>query len=125
MGGHFNFSELPPAVQFQLAVLGPILLGAVAGFLLGESEAGWWISQALGLLGGVGGGLEHPGPRPAAIRGLVAGTLFGLGIVAADAISRDAPVATAPEPIGLIVVLSALIGTALGALGGLLRARAR
>jgi hypothetical protein len=123
VGGHVTFSELPPAVQFQLAVLGPILLGAVCGFLLGESEAGWWISQALGALGGVAGGFEHLTPRAGALRGLVAGTLFGLGIVTADAISGNAPLATAPEPIGLIVIVTALVGTGLGALGGFLRAR--
>lgn len=124
VSGHVNFSELPAAVQFQLAVLGPFLVGAICGFLLGESEAGWWIGQALGSLGGIAGGLEHPAPRPAAIRGLVAGTLFGLGIVIADAISGDAPVAQAPKPIGLIVILTPLVGAALGALGGFLRSRA-
>ncbi len=123
MHENVDFSELPPAVQFQLAVLGPLLLGAVCGFLLGETEAGWWISQALGAVGGVAGGYEHPAPRPAAIRGLVAGTLFGLGIVAADAISGNASLATVPEPIGLIVIVTALAGTGLGALGGFLRAR--
>jgi hypothetical protein len=124
VSGHVNFAELPPAVQFQLAILGPILLGAVSGFLLGESEAGWWISQALGLAGGFAGGLEHPAPRPAALRGLVAGSLFGFAIVAADAVSGDTALAQTPEPIGLIVILTALVGAGLGALGGFLRSRA-
>jgi hypothetical protein len=124
VSGHVNFAALPPAVQFQLAVLGPILLGAVSGFLLGESEVGWWISQALGLAGGVAGGLEHPAPRPAALRGLLAGSLFGFAIVAADAVSGDTALAQTPEPIGLIVILTALVGAGLGALGGFLRSRA-
>jgi hypothetical protein len=121
--GADSFSELPAQVQFQLAVFGPFLFGAVCGFLLGESAAGWWIGQAVAGLAGFAGGLEHPGPRPAALRGLVAGVFFGLGIVAGDAISGDPPVAEAPEPIGLIVVLAAFVGSGLGALGGFLRGR--
>jgi hypothetical protein len=121
--GQVNFPELPGAVQFQLAVLGPFLFGAVCGFLLGESEAGWWVSQGLGGVGGVAGGLDHAAPRQGAVRGLVAGTFFGLGIVAADAISGDPPLAKAPQPIGLIVLVAALVGTALAALGSFLRAR--
>jgi hypothetical protein len=54
----------------------------------------------------------------------VAGILFGLGIVAADAISGDAPRAEVPTPIGLIVPLAAVVGSGLGALGGALRGRA-
>jgi hypothetical protein len=119
-----TFSELPPTGQFQIAVLGPVLVGAICGFLLGESAAGWWVAQAAGAVGGVGGGFEHHGARPGALRGLMAGVLFGLGIVAADAISGDPPQAKAPDPIGLIVPLAAVVGSGLGALGGALRGRA-
>jgi hypothetical protein len=121
--GAVSFSELPVAARVQIAVLGPILVGAICGFLLGESAAGWWIAQGAGAIGGVAGGLEHDGPRQGALRGLVAGILFGGGIVAADAISGDPPRAEAPEPIGLIVPLAAAVGCGLGALGGALRAR--
>jgi hypothetical protein len=124
MPGPLTFSELPPAARFQIAVLGPILVGAICGFLLGESAAGWWIAQGAGAVGGIVGGFEHRGARAGAVRGLVAGILFGLGIVAADAISGDPPQAKAPDPIALIVPLAAVIGSGLGALGGSLRGRA-
>jgi hypothetical protein len=124
MRGAVTFSELPAAARFQIAILGPVLVGAICGFLLGESAPGWWIAQAAGAVGGVAGGLEHQGARQGALRGLVAGILFGLGIVAADAISGDAPRAEAPTPIGLIVPLAAVVGSGLGALGGALRGRA-
>jgi hypothetical protein len=124
MRGALTFSELPASAQFQIAVLGPILVGAICGFLLGESTAGWWIAQAAAAVGGIAGGFEHRGARPGALRGLVAGILFGLGIVAADAISGDPPQAEAPDPIALIVPLAAVIGSGLGALGGGLRGRA-
>lgn len=118
-----TFSELPPGAQFQIAVLGPILVGAICGFLLGESAAGWWIAQAAGAVGGVAGGYEHHGARAGARRGLVAGILFGLGIVAANAISGDPHQAKAPDPIALILPLAAVFGSGLGALGGSLRGR--
>jgi hypothetical protein len=124
MRGAVTFSELPVGARFQIAVLGPILVGAICGFLLGESAAGWWIAQAGGAVGGIAGGFEHQGARPGALRGLVAGVLFGLGIVAADAISGDPPQAKAPDPIALIVPLAAVIGSGLGALGGGLRGSA-
>jgi hypothetical protein len=123
MRGAVTFSELPAGAQFQIAILGPILVGAICGFLLGESAAGWWIAQAAGAVGGIAGGYEHRGARAGALRGLGAGILFGLGIVAADAISGDAPQAKAPDPIALIVPLAAVIGSGLGALGGRLRGR--
>ena len=119
-----TFSELPAAARFQIAVLGPILVGAICGFLLSESAAGWWIAQAAGAVGGIAGGFEHQGARPGALRGLLAGILFGLGIVAANAISGDPHQAKAPDPVALIVPLAAVLGSGLGALGGGLRGRA-
>jgi hypothetical protein len=65
MRGAVTFSELPAAARFQIAILGPVLVGAICGFLLGESAPGWWIAQAAGAVGGVGGGLEHQGARRA------------------------------------------------------------
>jgi hypothetical protein len=113
MRGAVTFSELPAGARFQIGVLGPVLVGTICGFLLGESAAGWWIGQAAGAVGGIAGGFEHHGARPGALRGLVAGILFGFGVVAADAISGDPPQATAPDPIGLIVPLAAVLGSGL------------
>lgn len=115
--------DLPPNIQFQLAGFGPVLFGLVGGFLLGTSELGYWIVQVVGVALGFAGGYEHEGAGEGALRGLVAGTLFGLGIVLGDAISGDPPLAELPEPIGLILIPIAIAGTVLGALGG--RARAR
>jgi hypothetical protein len=118
-----TFSELPAAARFQIAVVGPVLVGAICGFLLGESAPGWWIAQGAGAVGGIAGGFEHHGARRGALRGLVAGILFGLGVVAADAIAGEPHQATAPDPLGLIVALAAVVGSGLGALGGALRAQ--
>jgi hypothetical protein len=116
-----EFSSLPLPVRVQLAGLGPLLLGAVGGFLLGESETGYWVVQALGALGGFAGGMEHSNGREAALRGLAAGTLFGLGLVGAHALTSDPIVATAPSPLVLIVLFTAAFGTGLAALGSWVR----
>jgi hypothetical protein len=116
-----SFSDLPRAVQVQLAGIGPLLFGAVVGFMLSESDAGYWILTALSVVGGVAGGLDHVDLRAAAVRGLVAGSLFGMGIFAAHEISDAPALASVPSPLILLVVITALAGTVLGTLGGLLR----
>jgi hypothetical protein len=120
-----SFSDLPRPVQVQIAGLGPLLFGAVCGFVLSESATGWWVLQALAALGGLAGGLDHDGPRPGALRGLVAGALFGAGIVLAHAISGEQPLAQVPSPIGSLVIVTAVLGTLLGAIGGVAGRRTR
>jgi hypothetical protein len=51
--------------------------------------------------------------------------MFGLGIVVADAIAGEPQLARVPDPIGLLVIFTAIGGAVLGALGGRARARAR
>ena len=69
----YSFSDLPRAIQVQLAGIGPLLFGAVVGFMLGESAAAYWALTALSVVGGIAGGLDHSDLRAAAARGLVAG----------------------------------------------------
>jgi hypothetical protein len=123
MDGRSSFSDLPRAVQVQLAGIGPLLFGAVVGFMLGESEAGYWVLNGLSVVGGIVGGLDHPELRAAATRGLVAGALFAGGIVAAHEVSGDAALAAVPSPLGLRVAIAAAAGAGLGTVGGLFRAR--
>lgn len=121
--GGSSFSDLPVAVQVQLAVIGPLLFGAVVGFMLGESETGYWVLTALSVVGGIVGGLDHRQLRAAALRGLVAGVMFAAGIVAAHELSGNAALAEVPSPLILLVLIAAFAGAGLGAVGGLLRAR--
>lgn len=116
-------SSLPRPAQFQLAALGPLLFGMVCGFLLEENEAVYWVASVLGLLGAVNGGMEHNGAAAGARRGLLAGLLFGLGLVLAHAIARQRELASIPHPAILLLVPTCLIGTLFGALGGAVRVR--
>ena len=125
MDGRYSFSDLPRAIQVQLAGIGPLLFGAVVGLMLGETEVGYWVLTGLSGVGGVAGGLDHPRLREATLRGVVAGGFFGAGIVAAHEVSGDAALATVPSPLVLLVAIAAAAGGGLGTVGGLLRHRNR
>jgi hypothetical protein len=115
--------SLPRPTQVQIVVGGPGLLGMVTGFFLGIDEATYWVLNAVAALGGVSGGLEHRSTGGAAARGLLAGALFGGGIVLADAVSNEAALVELPSPPILLVPLLAVIGAGLHALGAAVRRR--
>jgi hypothetical protein len=115
-----DFRQLPILVQIQLAGVMPFLAGAVCGFLLGISEVAWWISQVVVTAAGVVGGTELRETRSAALRGAVAGTMLGLGIVCADAASGDVARAPFPSPSIAIVAVTALGGVVAGSAGAIL-----
>jgi hypothetical protein len=125
-------TQLPRSVQFQLELIGPLLLGMVCGFFLGISAAAYWAVSAAGLLGGIAGGLEQQSPAPvrngdggpgAAARGFVAGCLFGAGVLIAHAASGEPALAPLPPFEPLLVPISGAIGGGLAHLGARLAAR--
>ena len=69
------------------------------------------------------GGLEHPDARSGAYRGLIGGALFGLGLLLAHAVAgTDAKVSLGSFP-PFIIVIDAIAGMLLSALGGRLSGR--
>jgi hypothetical protein len=112
------FSERTQRAQIVLAVVVPFLFGALAGVILGVSAAVYWVLAALAAIGGVLAGTEHPDPAGGAKRVCIGGALFGLGILIAHAIAgTDAEVSLGDFP-PFLIVIDALIGAALGAIGG-------
>jgi hypothetical protein len=120
-----DFLKLPLAVQVQLTIITPLLAGAVCGFLLGISEAAYWVGQLVATLAGIAGGTEHPNARHGAIRGVLAGAMFGTGLVIAHEASDARALATLPSPAVLMIVVTGAVGTAMGALGATLSKRLR
>jgi hypothetical protein len=110
-------------IQIVLVLVVPALFGLAAGIMLGLSEPAYLALSLLGVLGGFGAGLEHLGAREGAIRGLAGGVLFGTFILAGHDLSGLAPKAHLPEPEAVLVVLTTLFGSGLGAAGGLVRVR--
>jgi hypothetical protein len=88
------------------------------GVVLGVSAGAYWGLAALAGVGGVLAGLEHQDGWGGADRGLVGGALFGLGVLVAHAIAgTHAKVSLGSFP-PLLIVVDAIIGIALGAIGG-------
>ena len=117
-------SEHPRPTQVVLAVIVPAVFGAITGYFLGVSETTYLMLSLIGVIGGVGAGYDHLGAVAGAKRGLLAGTIFGASILLAHEIHGAAPEAELPHPQALLVVITAVLGAAFGAVGGWLRARA-
>ena len=115
--------ERSSGVEMATVLVGPLALGAVTGYFLGESETVYLILSAIGILGGLGAGFEHEGALEGFYRGLLGGLLFGFAILLTHGL-RDVP-ATAhlPDPEVGLIAITAIAGAVLGAIGGVLRLR--
>ncbi|MGH2857575.1 MAG: hypothetical protein ACRDMJ_08820 [Solirubrobacteraceae bacterium] len=111
------FAERSRGAQIVLVGVAPGLIGAVAGVLLGVSAIAY---AAVGLIAAVGAflsGLEHETAWGGADRGLVAGAVYGVGLLIAHALAgTHATVALGSFPPALIVV-TGIVGALLAAAG--------
>lgn len=115
--------ERPQSGQIALALVVPFIFGAVAGIFLGVSEVVYLALSLLAVLGGIAAGFEHVGVLAGAKRGVLGGFLFGSGILIAFELTGGEARVGLPEPAILLIVVTTLIGAALGALGGAVRIR--
>jgi hypothetical protein len=112
------FRDRPRPVQIILGGVVPFLFGCVVGVVLGISSGGYWGLAGLAAVGGVLAGFEHHDGWGGADRGVVGGGLFGAGVLIAHAIAgTHAKVSLGSFP-PLLVVIDAIAGMLLGALGG-------
>lgn len=117
------FDQRSKETQVVLAIVIPFVFGAVVGVVLGASATAYWILSALAALGAILAGLEHPDARSAAARGLVMGAVYGLGLLLAHAVAgTDAKVSLGSFP-PFVIVIDAVAGAILAALGGLASGR--
>ncbi len=117
--------DRPENTQVVLAVVVPLVFGAVVGIFLGTSASTYWILIGVATLAALLSGLEHAEVKEAAGRGAVAGAMFGLGILAAHQLAgTDAKVSLGSFPPGLILI-DAVAGALLAALGCWLAGRRR
>jgi hypothetical protein len=106
------------SAQVALGGAVPLAFGAVVGVVLGISAGAYWALAILAALGAVLAGLEHQDGWGGADRGVVGGALFGLGLLLAHAIAgTHAKVSLGSFP-PLTIVVDAIFGMFLGALGG-------
>ena len=109
--------------EFISVIVVPVAFGALTGLALGWSEPLYLVLLVLGVLGGIGAGLEHDAPLDGFYRGLLAGLLFTTGILVAHGLADVEPEAHLPDPETLLLVINGLLGAAFGAFGARLRAR--
>ncbi len=112
------FRERSREMQVVLAGVVPAGIGALAGVLIGASATAYWVVALLAALGGFASGFEHPDLRSAAQRGLVAGAIYGIGLLVAHAIAgTHAKVSLGSFP-PLLAVITAIIGMLVAVGGG-------
>ncbi len=116
-------SERTRAEQIAGVLVAPAVLGAVAGVLLGVSEGAYLVISIIAFVGGILAGFEHRSAGAGAKRGLLGGTIYGAFILIAHAITGADAKADLPDPEIVLVVVTALFGAGLGALGAALRGR--
>lgn len=116
--------ERPRSTQVLLALVVPTALGAVAGILLGVSATAYWAIGAIAFAGGILAGFEHADGRDGAERGLVGGTLYGTGLLVAHAIAGTDAKVSLPGFAPVLVLVTAIIGSVLGTIGGRIRGSA-
>ena len=113
-----HFAQRSPAAQLIGALILPAAFGAVCGVVLGSSATAYWGLQALGAIGGVLGGMEHPSASEGADRGVLGGLVFGSFVLLAHAIDGRTAQASLGEWPALLLVFTSIAGGLLGALGG-------
>lgn len=101
----------------------PALYGALTGYFLGVSETTYLVLSVVGIVGGVGAGIDHVGPAAGAKRGVLAGSIFGSAILIAHEVHGAAAEAHLPDPAILLVAVTTVLAIAFAALGGWIRQR--
>jgi asparagine N-glycosylation enzyme membrane subunit Stt3 len=107
-------------VQIVLGGVIPAIAGAVAGVLVGVSSGAYWGYAAFVAIASVGAGFEHLDGWGGADRGLIAGAVYGVGLLLAHLIAgTHAKVSLGSFP-PFLAVVTAIAGMLLSALGGYL-----
>ncbi len=115
--------DRPFAAQLLLAVVVPALYGLLTGFLLGVNEAAYLVLSLLGVAGGIFAGYDHLGADEGFVRGICGGLLFGVFILVGHSIFGQQAEAKLPDPHGVLVAITTVLGAIFGAIGGARRAK--
>jgi hypothetical protein len=112
------FRDRERPAQIVLGGVVPAIAGAIAGVLVGVSSGAYWGYAAVIAIASVLAGFEHLDGWGGADRGLVAGAIYGIGLLLAHLIAGT----TAKVSLGsfppLLAVITAIAGMLLSAAGG-------
>ena len=112
------FRDRSPTAQLVVAGVVPMLIGALAGVLLGVSAAAYWGIGALAAVGAFLSGFEHVDGWEAADRGFVSGLIYGTSLLLAHELAGTHPQASLGNVPALLAVVTAIAGSLLCAAGG-------
>ncbi len=96
----------------------PAVAGAIAGILVGASSGAYWGYAALIAVASVVAGFEHQDGWGGADRGLVAGAIYGVGLLVAHAIAGTHALVSLGSFPPFLAVVTAIAGMLLSATGG-------
>jgi hypothetical protein len=122
---------LPPAFEDRSAVeqiIGVVVVtmvfGLISGLALGWNEIVYYILVGpVALAGGFFGGMEHRSADEGAVRGAMAGLVFGSFVLLGLEILNTDPKAYLGKPQSGLVFVTTIVGGIIGALGASYRVR--
>ncbi len=112
------FRDRERPAQIVIGGVIPAIAGAVAGVLVGASSGAYWGYAAVVAVASVVAGFEHLDGWGGADRGLVAGGIYGVGLLVAHAIVGTHALVSLGSFPPLLAVVTAIAGMLLSALGG-------
>ena len=112
------FRDRSPTGLLVVAGVVPMLIGGLAGVLLGVSAAAYWGIGALAAVGAFLSGFEHVDGWEAADRGFVSGLIYGTSLLLAHELAGTHPQASLGNVPALLAVVTAIAGSLLCAAGG-------
>src|SRR3954462_5393978 len=115
--------ERPFPVQLIFAIVLPVAFGILTGAILHEDETAYLVLSIVGIGGGIFAGYDHAGADQGFLRGVMGGLLFGTSTLVAHSLFDQTAKAKLPDPHGVLVAITTILGALLGAWGGALRAR--
>jgi len=112
------FRDRSPTAQLIVAGVVPMLIGGLAGVLVGVSAAAYWAIAALAAVGAFLSGFEHADGWEAADRGLISGLIYGTSLLLAHELAGTHAKASLGSMPALLAVVTAVAGSLLCAAGG-------
>lgn len=112
----------PPLLRLQspaeraLNMAVPLVWGLLCGLLSGVDRAAFTIGLAASVIGAFGAGRQQLGAGAGLLRGVFAGTLFGVSVLAGHAILGSGSLLL--HPVWLQIVFTAVVGGTFAACGG-------
>ena len=118
------FEERTAAEQIVGAVVVTLIFGLITGLALGWNAVLYYILVGpVALLGGFVGGMEHRRVDEGALRGAMAGLVYGSFVLLGLEILNTGPEAYLGEPRAGLVFVTTIVGSIVGALGAGYRVR--